>query len=138
MDIQRDISAESNAELWQKIRCFTALKAAIHWPNGVDSPEVDNEVAIRSGDAHLRVSDFCLERSSQPQGRPAGKLLKAWRRKWPAPLFLLRFAEDLFSFFSDLCHIGCIIKVLAVHPHIQECTFYTSSCTKGTYSCICH
>ena len=63
MDIQRDISAESNAGLIGR-----KLKVLVDRFEGgqfigrteFDSPEVDNEVAIRSGDTHLRVGDFCL------------------------------------------------------------------------------
>ena len=62
MDIQRDISAESNAGLIGR-----ELKVLVDRFEGgqfigrteFDSPEVDNEVAILSGDAHLRVGDFC-------------------------------------------------------------------------------
>lgn len=62
MDIQRDISAESNAALVGR-----ELKVLVDRFEGgqfigrteFDSPEVDNEVSIHSGVAYLRVGDFC-------------------------------------------------------------------------------
>ena len=79
MDIQRDISAESNAGLIGR-----ELKVLVDRFEGgqfigrteFDSPEVDNEVAIRSGDAHLRVGDFCqVEITSATEYDLQGRLL---------------------------------------------------------------
>lgn len=79
MDIQRDISTESNAELIGR-----ELKVLVDRFEGgqfigrteFDSPEVDNEVAIRSGESHLRVGDFCqVEITSATEYDLQGRLL---------------------------------------------------------------
>ena len=79
MDIQRDISTESNAGLIGR-----ELKVLVDRFEGgqfigrteFDSPEVDNEVAIRSGESHLRVGDFCqVEITSATEYDLQGRLL---------------------------------------------------------------
>ena len=79
MDIQRDISTDSNAELIGR-----ELKVLVDRFEGgqfigrteFDSPEVDNEVAIRSGESHLRVGDFCqVEITSATEYDLQGRLL---------------------------------------------------------------
>jgi ribosomal protein S12 methylthiotransferase len=79
MDIQRDISTESNAELIGR-----ELKVLVDRFEGgqfigrteFDSPEVDNEVAIRCGESHLRVGDFCqVEIASATEYDLQGRLL---------------------------------------------------------------
>jgi ribosomal protein S12 methylthiotransferase len=79
MDIQRDISTESNAELIGR-----ELKVLVDRFEGgqfigrteFDSPEVDNEVAIRCGESHLRVGDFCqVEITSATEYDLQGRLL---------------------------------------------------------------
>jgi ribosomal protein S12 methylthiotransferase len=79
MDIQRDISTESNAGLIGR-----ELKVLVDRFEGgqfigrteFDSPEVDNEVAIRCGESHLRVGDFCqVEIASATEYDLQGRLL---------------------------------------------------------------